>query len=590
MSDDLAQIERLIETNPKAAADKASAAVASSPANPETYRILGAALRRLGRADEAARAELASVQASAADPEVAQAGQAILRGDFPSAEKLCRSVLRRRPNDASATRMLGEVALSVGALRDAEDLFRRTLELAPALEYARLNLAEVLHQQSRYAESLAELDKLGSEFAGYPEAMTYRASTLGMLGEYQRAVDVYRKMVADDPGNLDAWTSLAFMLKTIGEPEQAIEACRNALKAAPADGEAWWMLADMKTYRFSDADIAELEAAIADPKTRDDDRLRLHMALGKALEDRKAYDRSFENYRSGKAILSAQRPFDTGPMGEVVDRMEKLFTSEFIAARTGGDPAPDPIFIVGLPRSGSTLLEQILSSHPMIEGTAELPNLHALAGSLEPGSQFRGPWHAYPDILAELSPERLTELGRQYLDDTRIQRKTDRPLFIDKMPNNWVHVGFIQLILPNAKIIDARRHPLACGFSNFKQLYARGHEFSYDLGTIGEHYGQYVRLMRHFDRVSPGRVLRVIHEDVVENPEQQIRRMLDYVGVPFDDACLRFHETDRAVRSASAEQVRRPIQSAAAEQWRSYDEHLKPLKDALGPTLDDWRG
>ena len=589
MSDDLAQIERLIETNPEAAADKAGAAVAASPANPETYRILGAALRRLGRADEAARAELASVKASAADPEVAQAGQAILRGDFPSAEKLCRSVLRRRPNDASATRMLGEVAVSVGALRDAEDLFRRTLELAPALEYARLNLAEVLHQQSRYAEALAELDKLGSEFSGYPEAMTYRASTLGMLGEYQNAIDVYRQMVAAEPSNLDAWTSLAFMLKTVGEPEQAIEACRSALKAAPADGESWWMLADMKTFRFSDADIANLDAALADPNTSDDDRLRLHMAMGKALEDRKDYDQSFGNYQAGKAILAAQRPFDTRPMGEVVDRMEKLFTPEFLATRNGGDPAPDPIFIVGLPRSGSTLLEQILSSHPLIEGTAELPNLHALAGSLEPGSQFRGPWQNYPDVLAGLSPDQLTELGRKYLDDTRIQRKTGRPLFIDKMPNNWVHVGFIQLILPNAKIIDARRHPLACGFSNFKQLYARGHEFSFDLATIGEHYSQYVRLMRHFDRVSPGRVLRVLHEDVVENPEQQIRRMLDYVGVTFDDACLRFHETDRAVRSASAEQVRRPIQSAAAEQWRSYEGHLQPLKDALGPTLSDWR-
>jgi len=587
---DLAEIERLIESDPAAALAKASAAVAANPAEPDAHRLQGAALRRLGRNDEAARAELASVSASAAEPEVAQAGQAILRNDFPTAERFCRAVLLRRPNDVSATRMLGEVAASVGALRDAEGLFRRTLELAPALEYARFNLAEVLHQQSRYAESLAELDKLGSEFAGYKETKIYRASTLGLLGEYQAAIDLYREMVGADPGNLEAWTSLAFLLKTVGQPDEAVEACRSALRAAPADGEAWWMLADMKTYRFTDADIAALEAATAAPNIRDDDRLRLHMALGKALEDRKEYDRSFEHYRVGNAVRAAQRTFNSGQMAQVIERMEKLFTAEFFAARAGGgDPAPDPIFIVGLPRSGSTLLEQILASHPLIEGTAELPNLHSIAGSFEPGSQFRGPWQAYPDVLAELSPERLAELGHEYLEGTRIQRKTDRPLFIDKMPNNWVHVGLIQLILPNAKIIDARRHPLACGFSNFKQLYARGHEFSYDLKYIGEHYRQYQRLMAHIDRVLPGRVLRMIHEDVVADPESQIRRMLDYVGVPFDEACVRFHDNKRSVRSASAEQVRRPIQADAIEQWRAYEAHLGPLKAALGPTLEHWR-
>jgi tetratricopeptide (TPR) repeat protein len=486
--------------------------------------------------------------------------------------------------------MLGEVALGVGALRDAEALFRRTLELAPALEYARLNLAEVLLQQSRPADALAELDQLGSEFAGYSETKTYRASALGLLGEYERAIEVYREIVAAEPGNLQAWTSLAFLLKTVGEPEAAVAACRSALKANPADGEAWWMLADMKTHAFSEADTAALEAAIADPKASDDDRLRLHMALGKALEDRQNYDRSFEHYRTGNAVRAAQHPYDPAHLAQVIDRMEKLFTADFFAARAGGgDPAPDPIFVLGLPRSGSTLVEQILASHPLIEGTAELSDLHSLAGSLEVGPQFRGPWRAYPDILAELSPERLADLGGQYLDSTRVQRKTDRPLFVDKMPNNWVHVGFIQLILPNAKIIDARRHPLACGFSNFKQFYARGHEFSYDLGTIAEYYRQYQRLMAHFDQVLPGRVLRVIHEDVVADPETQIRRMLDYIGVPFYEVCVRFHDTKRSVRSASAEQVRRPIQADATELWRAYEAHLGPLKTALGPTLDHWR-
>jgi tetratricopeptide (TPR) repeat protein len=588
--DNVAEIERLIETDPATALARASSMAAAIPADPDAYRLLASSLRRLGRADEAARADLAGVKASAADPEVAQAGKAILTNDLPTAERLCRAVLERRPNDASATRMLGEVALGVGALRDAEALFRRTLELAPALDYARLNLGEVLLQQSRPADALAELDQLGSEFAGYSEAKTFRASALGMLGEYQRAIDLYREIIASEPVNLQAWTSLAFMLKTVGEPEAAVEACRSALKAYPADGEAWWMLADMKTYRFNDAEVTRLEAAIADPQMRDDDRLRLHMVLGKALEDRTDYHLSFEHYRIANAMRAAQRPFDPLQMAQVIDRTEKLFTAEFFESRAGsGDPVPDPIFIVGLPRSGSTLLEQILASHPMIEGTAELSDLHALAGSLEPGSQFRGPWQAYPDNLADLSPDRLAELGHRYLASTRVQRKTDRSLFIDKMPNNWLHAGFIRLILPNAKIIDARRHPLACGFSNFKQLYARGHEFSYDLAHIGEHYRQYQRLMAHFDRVAPGLVLRVIHEAVVADPETQIRRMLDYVGVPFDEACVHFHDTKRAVRSASAEQVRRPIQADATEQWRAYEAHLGPLKAALGPTLDNWQ-
>ncbi|MFL6730406.1 MAG: tetratricopeptide repeat-containing sulfotransferase family protein [Sphingomicrobium sp.] len=589
--DELAEVERLIETDPANALTKASSIAGARPGDPDAYRVLGSALRRLGRVEEAELAEFSSIRASAADPQIARAGQALQTGDLPTAEAILRAVLSRRPNDVAATRMLGEVAAEMGAFRDSEALYRRALELAPAFDYARLNLANLLYRHSRPAEAIAELDRMGKTFAEYPEARTLRASALGQLGEYQRAIDLYRGLVEEDPADIEAWTSLAFLLKTVGEPDQAVEACRSALKAAPANGEAWWMLADMKSYRFSAADVAALEAAIADPATGNDDRQRLHMALGKALEDRKDYDASFEHYRAGNALRAAQLPYDPARTGDVVDRMEQLFTAGFLASRDGGgDPAPDPIFIVGLPRSGSTLVEQILASHPLIEGTGELSDIHLLAKSLEPGPRYRGPWEAYPDVLAELPSERLAELGRQYVDRTRVQRKTDRPLFIDKMPNNWLHVGFIRLILPNATIIDARRHPLACGFSNFKQLYARGHEFSYDLAHIGQHYGQYVRLMTHFDRVVPGGVLRVIHEDLVADPEQQIRRLLDHVGVPFDEACLRFHETRRSVRSASAEQVRRPIQSDATEQWRAYESHLGPLKAALGPVLEDWRG
>jgi tetratricopeptide (TPR) repeat protein len=431
------------------------------------------------------------------------------------------------------------------------------------------------------------LNQLGSEFAAYPETKALRAAVLAQLGEYQQAIQLYLELVGEEPANLQARTSLAFLFKTVGNSEAAVDACRGALSVAPTDGEAWWMLADLKTYRFSDSEVAQLNAAIADPKTRDDDRLRLHMALGKALEDRRQFDLSFDNYQAGNTLRARQVPYDAARMAQLVDRMRKLFTADFLASRAGsGDPAPDPIFIVGMPRSGSTLLEQILASHPMIEGTAELPDIHVLAKSLEPGPRFRSPWEAYPDILAELSPDRLAELGHHYLESTRNQRKTERPLFIDKMPNNWVHVGFISLILPNAKIIDARRHPLACGFSNFKQLYARGHEFSYDLTHFGQHYEQYRRLMAHFDRVAPGKVLRVIHEALVAEPEEQIRRMLDYVGVPFDEACLHLSR-NRASRSQCKRRAGPPADSVGLDRAVArLRGTLGPLKAALGPALE----
>jgi tetratricopeptide (TPR) repeat protein len=588
---ELDAIEQLIETDPSAAVTRARSLISATRGHPEALRLGGAALRRLGKAKEAAEMELAAIQVSAADPDLAKAAAALQAGDLPTAEQLVRRVIEGRPNDAAAIRLLGEIAAKMGALRDAETLFRRALELSPSFGYARIHLAEALTRYSRPAEALAELEQVSPEVAAHPEIKARRAELLGQLGEYQRAIELYREVVAAEPANLGAWTSLAFLLKTVGEPEAAVDACRSALRAAPANGEAWWMLADLKTYSFDETEVDALEAMIADPQVPDEDRLRLHMAVGKALEDRKEFDRSFEHYRAGNAMRAAQLTYDLARTAELVDRMQTLFTADFLASRAGvGDAAPDPIFIVGLPRSGSTLVEQILASHPMIEGTGELFDIHVLAKSLEPGPQYRAPWDAYPAILAELSADELAELGRQYLERTRVQRKTDRPLFIDKMPNNWLHAGFIRLILPNAKIIDARRHPLACGLSNFKQLYARGHEFSYDLGRIGQHYRQYVRLMDHFDRVAPAAILRVIHENVVAEPEAQIRRLLDYVGLPFDEACLRFHETRRSVRSASAEQVRRPIQSAATERWRDYAQHLDPLKAALGPTLDDWRG
>ena len=538
---------------------------------------------------EPTQAELDALRAAANDPELARAGEAMMADDIATSEAILRSVLARRPNDFVAIRMLGEIAASVGFLGDAEALFRRSLDLAPGFAYARLHLATALHDQERSGEALAEFDKIAGELLTYPEVKEVQGDALGRVGEYERAIRLYREILADNPANLEIWTRLAFLLKTVGRPEEAFDACRKALEVRPDYGEAWWLLADMKTFKFSDEDIETLRGFVSMPGRSPEDQLRLHFTLGKALEDRKTSAEGFQQYRAGNAIRAAQVMHDPDRIARFVDRSEQLFTPEFFAERAGsGDPAPDPIFIVGLPRSGSTLVEQILASHPMIEGTSELPDVYVLVKSLEPDPRVALGATPYPELLADLPRDRFRELGALYLERTRIQRKTDRPFFIDKMPNNWMHVGFIQLILPNAKIIDTRRHPLACGFSNFKQLYAMGQEFSYDLSHFGRYYADYVRLMSHFDGVSPGRNHRLIHERLVDDPETEIRALLDFVGVPFDEACLNFHQTKRPVRTASAEQVRQPIRKTTVDEWRAFESELGPMKEALGAALDHW--
>jgi len=535
------------------------------------------------------QSELDAMQASREDPDIARASQAMMADDYISAEGILRAVLQRRPQDFVALRMLGEIAASAGFLSDAEGLFRRALAVAPGFGYARLNLASALHDQERSGEAVAELKKLTDDLLQYEGVKDLYGDALGKVGEYDEAIHFYREILAQNPSNLDIWTRLAFLLKTIGRSDEAIEACKKALEVRGDYGEAWWLLADFKTFKFSDDDINTLRGLVAIPGRSAEDQLRLNFALGKALEDRKDNAASFEQYRAGNAIRAVQVMNDPSRITRYVERCEQLFTPEFMTERAGGgDPSPDPIFVVGLPRSGSTLVEQILASHPMIEGTSELPDIYVLVRGIEPDPRVAPNATPYPELLGDLPDERFRERGSLYVERTRIQRKTDRPFFIDKMPNNWMHVGFIQLILPNAKIIDVRRHPLACGFSNFKQLYSQGQEFSYDLNHFGRHYADYVRLMSHWDRVLPGRVHRLIHERLVEDPEGEIRRLLDYVGVPFDEACLNFHETKRPVRTVSAEQVRQPIRKDKVDEWSAFEAELGPMKDALGTALEHW--
>jgi tetratricopeptide (TPR) repeat protein len=479
--------------------------------------------------------------------------------------------------------MLAELAARIGRYVDAAKLLRRALELSRSFTAARYNLATVLYRNNQLASALAELDVLLAHDQGNPAFHNLAAAAAMRIGATVRAIDHFERALAVVPDQSKLWMSYGHALKTAGRSGEGVAAYRRALELDPLLGEAWWSLANLKTMRFTPEDVAAMERARADPACDEEGGFHVAFALGKALEDAGRHDVAFAAYAEGNFTRRAGLDYDAEAQAVRVDQLCAALTPALFAAHAGaGCPAPDPIFVVGMPRSGSTLIEQILASHPMIEGTQELPDIHALALRVANGREEEG----YAGRLADLDAETLRALGEEYLERTRIQRTQGRPLFIDKMPNNWQHVGLIRLILPNATIIDARRHPLACCFSNFKQHFARGQAFSYDLKELGRYYRDYVRMMAHVDAVLPGYVHRVLYEDMVADTEGEVRRLLDHVGVPFDAACLSFHRTERAVRTASSEQVRRPIFRDGLDQWRPFEPWLGPLADALGDVLD----
>jgi tetratricopeptide (TPR) repeat protein len=508
-------------------------------------------------------------------PRLIEAAMALNENKLDVAERLLKPHLKEDPFDAAAIRMLAELAARIGRWKDAENLLRRAVELAPGWTAAKANLAIVLGRTGRPGEALELLDEI---FAVQPDEIGHwnlKAATLGRLGDFHEAIRLYEQVLERAPQQPRVWLSYGHMLKTVGRQAEGIAAYRKAIALTPQLGEAWWSLANLKTVKFDNSDIEVMQQWLRAPALSDEDRFHLDFALGKAMHDAGRTDEAFDHYSKANALRLKSQPYRADEISRTVDRCIARFTAETFAERQGGCDVADPIFIVGMPRAGSTLVEQILSSHSLVEGTSELPDLPILARK----------GGAYPDVVLEASAEERRALGEEYLKRAGVQRRTDRPFFIDKLPNNWLFVPFIQLILPNAKIIDARRHPLACCFSNFRQHFARGQNFTYSLRDVGTYYADYVRLMAHVDGVLPARVHRVIYERMVEDTESEVRALLAYCGLEFEPACLEFYKTERAVRTASSEQVRQPIYRDATGEWRAYEPHLGPLKEALGAAL-----
>jgi cytochrome c-type biogenesis protein CcmH/NrfG len=537
----------------------------------------------------AAAAYLNHVRQAVHDPVLMNAASAVHANRIAEAEALLRRQLQQAPTDVVAIRMLAEIGVRINRAEDAEHLLERCLELAPDFCEARHNYAIVLIRLNRPENAIAQLDRLLRDEPGHAGYRNLKAVALCHTGDYDTAIGIYEDLLRAHPAQAPIWLSLGHALKTAGHIERSVAAYRKCIEFDPKFGDAWWSLANLKTFRFDAAQLAQMQDMLARTDVVPEQRTCLEFAVAKALEDHADYAAAFEHYANGNTLRLEQIPYSADDTSLLMQRARETYCAEFFREREGsGHEAPDPIFIVGLPRAGSTLVEQILASHSAVEGTMELPDIISITRALRRAAEDKraGAYHAE---LAKLRPADLRALGEDYLARTRIHRKLGRPLFIDKMPNNFAHVGLIHLILPNAKIVDVRRHPLACCLSGFKQHFARGQSFTYGLRNIGGYYRGYVELMEHFDTVLPGRVHRVIYEDLVANTEREVRRLLEHCGLPFEERCLRFFENDRPVRTASSEQVRQPIYQAGVDHWQHFEPWLHPLKEALGPALTDWK-
>jgi tetratricopeptide (TPR) repeat protein len=562
-----------------------------NPKSSLAWHALGDQLAIFGDPKAAEAAQNKPLAGAAGDAALQAGAAALFDGDLAQADAVLKGRFDLHPTDVLAVRLLADAAARMGRYDAAEGLLRPLLTSAPRFMPARSAYAIVLLIRNEAPAALALLEQLLEQAPGTGVYISLRGGARLLVGDYEAAGEDFTTALAQNPDQPRVWLSYGHVLRTVGRQAECVAAYRRSLALAPTLGEAYWSLANLKVVRFDAADLQAMDAALSADDLSEEDRANLHFALGKALEDDGRYEAAFNHYAQGNAQRRAMWPYDADANRAYVRRTVETFTSEFLGARAGvGDDAPDPIFVVGLPRSGSTLVEQILSSHSAVEGVSELPDLIAIASRLgaspdpdNPGGARAG--DRYPGLLGTLAPERFAELGAEFIARTRIHRKTDRPLFVDKLPNNFSQLGLIHLILPRAKIIDARRHPLACCFSGFKQNFARGAQYSYSLSDLGRYYVDYVDLMAHFDAVLPGRVHRVQYEDVISDPETQVRKLLDYCGLAFEPACLKFYESRRPVRTASSEQVRQPLFTQGLDHWKQFEPWLGPLMAELTQVL-----
>ncbi|HEY6578833.1 MAG TPA: sulfotransferase, partial [Rhizomicrobium sp.] len=515
---------------------------------------------------------------------------AFLESNQPaSATKLLREYLKQHPRDPSALHLMAETAARQGRHGEAEMLLAQCVELAPELIVARFAYANALLNVNKPEAALREGEYLLKREPGNPLFRVVKAISLESIAEHAASAALWRDLVHQYPERSVWWVRYGHVLRALDLPDECISAYRKALQLDPSSGDAWWGLADLKTFRFGKAEIDAMEDSLARDGVPTEDRTRLHFSLGKAYADIGIYERSFDHYAKGNALRRLGIKHDPDVLSAHVARCKSFFTADlFRTRRDSGCSSREPIFLVGMPRSGSTLIEQILASHSQIEGTRELADLASQSMELQRMAAQEG--IGYPEVLGKLDAAALKRQGERYLESTRVHRKLGRAFFIDKMGSNFVHVGFLQLILPNARIVDVRRDPLACCFSNFAQLFPTGQNNAYRMTDIARHYRDYLELMDHFDRVLPGKVHRILYEDLIAAPETEIRRMLDFLDLSFEPQCLEFHKTGRVVTTASSEQVRSPIYKDALEQWRHYERWLQPLKSALGPALAIWAG
>jgi len=556
-------------------------AVALNPALVASWQHLTKLHRDLGQNERSRSCEKHSERLLKLPPELLSVTSMIHERKLYQAEQLCRAFVQKNRQHVEGMRLLAKIATELGILDDADFLLESCLEFEPDFHAARYDYSQVLFKRQRFQKSMEQAALLLKHQPAVPAFRLLYANAAVPVGEFNKALEYYDQLIEESPDKLHYHMLKGHALKSLGERQRAIEAYKGAAKIKPDHGDAWWSLANVKTYHFEEAEIAQMQRAEADAATKPVDRYHLCFALGKSFEDSDNYDAAFNYYARGNQLKLAESGYRAERVDDEFARQQEICTQQFFDDRAGyGADSNEPIFIVGLPRAGSTLLEQILASHPMVDGTIELPDVMSQAQILG-GRHKIDEESRYPAILETLDQQQFERFGNQYLKSTRVYRK-DGIYFTDKMPNNFRHIGLIQLMFPNCKIVDARRHPMACCFSNFKQLFGDGQEFSYGLEEVGRYYSGYVELMDHWENALPGKILRVQYEDVVADLDAQVRRLLDFLGLPFDQRCIEFHKTERAVHTPSAEQVRQPLYKSGVEQWKNFESFLDPLKESLG--------